>query len=437
MPSPSNHPSIQLIWSEWHPLSKWDKLPRSSGIYEISNKKRGKSYIGSAVDLRRRGHYKSLKFAKSHNKRLQNDFFEDGEQNFVFRVLEFCDQEETIRLEQSHIDGRDFSNLYNVAPIAGSTLGYQFTNEQTEEIRKNRRGVPWSIEAKQSSWIKRIEREWKSKRYLELLRFHKKSDLYDTLKDQLLGFIGDQVNPSLVYKKLRFNEISNWWMFMNGRLVIQERFGFLDHEWSFVSKTSEELNQLRFEKLHCINNTKQFIEMILENIFNHKIRGQIEEEFEVAVRDKKVNLGYKPFKFDYSFIGENSEFSRGITKFRDGSIESFSRSTGLVIKTQEWYHNGNPRIGLIQNIEQKTNEKRVWYESGNPQCLVSFLNGKLHGSVKKWSEGGLLTYHALYEEGDLKQEIEVPFNEEESQLEVVLKKPAQTESAGVSVTIGF
>jgi hypothetical protein len=78
-------------WFSWNPISAWNALPNSAGIYEIKNSVSGLSYIGSAKALRRRGHYKSLSTDSSHSKILQQAFDSVGEESFQFRVLEFCD----------------------------------------------------------------------------------------------------------------------------------------------------------------------------------------------------------------------------------------------------------------------------------------------------------------------------------------------------------
>ena len=57
----------------------------SSGIYCLQNKKNGRRYIGSTIDLHRR---KLDHFRGSHNKRLKKDLSENGIENFSFEVLE-------------------------------------------------------------------------------------------------------------------------------------------------------------------------------------------------------------------------------------------------------------------------------------------------------------------------------------------------------------
>ena len=109
--------------NEWRPISQWEQLPDVAGVYEIKNVETNTSYIGSAVALKQRGHYKLLKSGKSHNVRLQSAFDKYGERAFVFQILDLCPGQDPVALEQKRIDERDFETLYNLAPIAGSILG--------------------------------------------------------------------------------------------------------------------------------------------------------------------------------------------------------------------------------------------------------------------------------------------------------------------------
>lgn len=423
-------------WEEWHPLSHWDKLPTASGVYEILNIFRDTAYIGSAVNLKRRGHYNSLKSGKSHNKALQNDFIKDGEQYFKFRIIDFCREEDSVRIEQSRIDERDFSKLYNVAPIAGSTLGYQFSKEQTQALQKNRTGVPWSVEAKHSSWKKRKEREWKAERYKNLLCSHKKTEIYNNQKNQLLDFISENLSK-ISYTKTDINILSQWLSFSGGVTIIKEKYGIFTDEWSFISKTDGSVKNSIFKSLHGIKKIEDFTDVVLEKIFNIEIKCKIEQEYQNAVDENLIDFDYKPFHFDDLFIENDTEWSRTIQKYDDESIQCFSIGIGKTVKSQQWYLNGNPRLAIIQHIDDLKVEKRVWHENGRPECVINFLNGVLHGVVKKWDKNGIIIYDAIFESGILKEKIESLNSIENSQLDEVLQKPSTNELSGVSVTVGF
>ena len=99
-------------------------LAVSSGIYQITNQINGKCYIGSAVNLqnRRAVHLCRLRRGRHHNQHLQRAFDKYGEEAFMFSVLEGVeDVSQLIPREQHFID--TLNPEYNIAPIAGSSLG--------------------------------------------------------------------------------------------------------------------------------------------------------------------------------------------------------------------------------------------------------------------------------------------------------------------------
>ena len=60
------------------------------GVYKILNRKNGKFYIGSSVDIEKRfnSHRKKLIAGTHNNKHLQNAWNKYGEDSFEFFVLE-------------------------------------------------------------------------------------------------------------------------------------------------------------------------------------------------------------------------------------------------------------------------------------------------------------------------------------------------------------
>jgi group I intron endonuclease len=117
-----------------------------SGIYQILNKVNGKSYVGSAVDLRKRWnkHYSDLCNEK-HNPHLQSAWNKYGKEAFQFNVLEYVQNTEwLIEIEQYWIDfletaNRDFG--YNACPVADNCLGMkhsELTKKKMSESGKNK-----------------------------------------------------------------------------------------------------------------------------------------------------------------------------------------------------------------------------------------------------------------------------------------------------------
>lgn len=65
-----------------------------SGIYQIRNIVNGRVYVGKSKDItfRWRGHLSHLRIGKHPNRPLSMDWELFGESNFVFEVLEYCDE---------------------------------------------------------------------------------------------------------------------------------------------------------------------------------------------------------------------------------------------------------------------------------------------------------------------------------------------------------
>jgi group I intron endonuclease len=110
---------------------KTHHLPRTSGIYQILNEKNGKVYIGSAVDLQRRAHHhrRELRRGTHGNPKLQRAWNKHGEDAFAVSVLELVPyKEDLIVAEQYWIDGKQaVVKGYNLAPKAGSQLGFKYS----------------------------------------------------------------------------------------------------------------------------------------------------------------------------------------------------------------------------------------------------------------------------------------------------------------------
>lgn len=111
-------------------------LPTSAGIYQIVNDANGKTYVGSAVNIRKRVtfHVATLQNNTHHSIKLQRAWNKYGEPSFISRVLEEVDSpEQLLEREQYWIDTlQSVKNGYNVAPKAGSTLGLVYTREMLE-----------------------------------------------------------------------------------------------------------------------------------------------------------------------------------------------------------------------------------------------------------------------------------------------------------------
>lgn len=117
------------------------KADRRMGIYQIKCTKNGTAYIGSTVDIYERySHHRwSLRKGIHHNKQIQKDYNEYGDDCFIFELIEeVSDKDKLSSIEQYYMDC--ISNKYNILPNAYSTLDYKHSEEVKEEIQKRQMG---------------------------------------------------------------------------------------------------------------------------------------------------------------------------------------------------------------------------------------------------------------------------------------------------------
>lgn len=120
-----------------------------SGVYIITNCVDDRVYIGSAVNLmmRKAAHFSSLRKNKHANCHLQNFYNKYGDKSLTFSVLERRDVCMLIKREQFYFG--KYKNKFNIAVLAGSTLGRVCSEETKLKISKrllkaNLKGIPKS-----------------------------------------------------------------------------------------------------------------------------------------------------------------------------------------------------------------------------------------------------------------------------------------------------
>lgn len=115
-----------------------------TGVYQIVNLVNGHRYVGSAlrVQNRWRQHLAQLEDGRHHSRYLQRAWKKYGDAAFVFRPLVWCGRNDLIGYEQAAMDA--YAPEYNIAPRAGSQLGYKHTLETRRKMSEARRRNPSS-----------------------------------------------------------------------------------------------------------------------------------------------------------------------------------------------------------------------------------------------------------------------------------------------------
>lgn len=97
---------------------------KKCGVYKITNIINGKIYIGSSKSIlqRWRNHIRELELNKHKNMFLQSDWNKYGNKNFIFEILEECDEDERYTVEQEYLNKllpfyRN-ENGYNISEIS-------------------------------------------------------------------------------------------------------------------------------------------------------------------------------------------------------------------------------------------------------------------------------------------------------------------------------
>jgi group I intron endonuclease len=112
------------------------------GIYKIKNLVNDKCYYGSSknIEKRWRTHKNHLKNGKHHNIHLQRSWDKYGEDNFVFEVVEECDENILLELEQKYLDSNPEFNI-GIKSSGGDNLTKNPNKEDiirrmTQSVRK-------------------------------------------------------------------------------------------------------------------------------------------------------------------------------------------------------------------------------------------------------------------------------------------------------------
>lgn len=110
-------------------------LRKTSGIYKIINLVNKKFYIGSTNNLykRKNEHFGQLKRGCHCNSYLQKSFNKYKEENFKFKIIANCKNENLLRFEQFFIDKLEPD--YNICKVAGTVQGRK-ASAKTLELKR-------------------------------------------------------------------------------------------------------------------------------------------------------------------------------------------------------------------------------------------------------------------------------------------------------------
>ena len=116
-------------------------LKETTGIYQIRNITTNKIYIGSTNNLKRRynQHLNSLNKNKHENPYLQAAWNKYGANNFIFEIIEFCQEDVQFVVEQYWLDKFFGKNCYNINEEAikpPNTKGKKKNITEQGKIRK-------------------------------------------------------------------------------------------------------------------------------------------------------------------------------------------------------------------------------------------------------------------------------------------------------------
>ena len=119
-----------------------------SGIYKIENRRNGKCYIGSSVDIKQRwrAHRSALNSGKHNSPHLQNAWKKHGEDAFAFSIMLTCSPDRLLLHEQGALDA--MTPAYNTCKTAGNCLGLVQSEEHRKRISDALKGRPVSQETR-------------------------------------------------------------------------------------------------------------------------------------------------------------------------------------------------------------------------------------------------------------------------------------------------
>ncbi len=171
------------------------------GIYKIENLINNKIYIGQSTNCedREHSHFVNLRLNSHHNKYLQRSYNKYGKENFIFEIIEVCEENKLNEREIYWIEFLDsISKGYNmceggnVPPNLKNSLN---KDEICKKISKSLKGKSYvelygeekanELKKKRSELFKNIKRtdEWKNKISNKLKGVSKSEETKDKIRE--------------------------------------------------------------------------------------------------------------------------------------------------------------------------------------------------------------------------------------------------------------
>lgn len=156
------------------------------GIYQITNLKSGKLYIGQSVDIQKRikDHLYELNHGIHANRYLQAAWNKYGESNFVFSTLELISEEHLTERERYWVNfygGYESDKLYNLRePGPTGRMSVESIAKLSESQKQLRKNNPEYVaklsKSLKASWTPERRKAWsESKTGVKLSESHKQS----------------------------------------------------------------------------------------------------------------------------------------------------------------------------------------------------------------------------------------------------------------------
>lgn len=127
-------------------------MPKSSGIYKITDAKTGRFYVGSAVNFRARQNYHCYRLGRGdHPNPAMQAIWNSDRSRLSFHVVELCEpvKQALLEREQAWLDkskvGIDRKCL-NVLKIAGSHLGAKRSQQTRDRLSAAHKGRTFTQE---------------------------------------------------------------------------------------------------------------------------------------------------------------------------------------------------------------------------------------------------------------------------------------------------